>query len=441
MAIITKIQKTSEHPAEREYPSRLFVETTSRCNLNCFMCVKQTPKNGIREGDLAPELFQALAPAWPHLEALVLNGIGEPLLHPRLEEFIRLARREVPADCWIGFQSNGLLLNGQRALALVRAGLDRVCLSLDSVSPENFRRVREGGELSAVERALAALAAARREARPELQVGVEFVLMRDNLHELPAVVEWAAARGAAFVIVTHMLPYDGAHAAQAAYELCTDAAIELFGRWEQKARLAGVDIRRYFEVLWKYCKSPEEQRIIGFINGMKAEAESRQMTLELKKLLAHDLEWLQRMRDVFAETRLAAAAAGLDLRLPESVPTEERRCQFIEDGSAFVAWNGDVHPCYFLWHRYNCHASGWDQKVQPRAFGNLAGASLKEIWDGEPFRAFRNNVRTYNYPSCASCSLAPCDYVQTEEFEQDCHIKAEPCGSCLWCMGLFQCLR
>jgi hypothetical protein len=30
--------------------------------------------------------------------------------------------------------------------------------------------------------------------------------------------------------------------------------------------------------------------------------------------------------------------------------------------------------------------------------------------------------------------------VQTEHFEQDCHIKNEPCGSCLWCTGLFQCL-
>ena len=28
-------------PALREHPSKLFVETTSRCNLNCVMCMKQ----------------------------------------------------------------------------------------------------------------------------------------------------------------------------------------------------------------------------------------------------------------------------------------------------------------------------------------------------------------------------------------------------------------
>ena len=29
-------------PPRRPWPSRLFVETTTRCNLNCRMCVKET---------------------------------------------------------------------------------------------------------------------------------------------------------------------------------------------------------------------------------------------------------------------------------------------------------------------------------------------------------------------------------------------------------------
>lgn len=58
---------------------------------------------------------------------------------------------------WIGFQTNGLLLDYDRALSLVKAGADRICLSIDAVSPEAFKRLREGGELSAVEKAFAAL--------------------------------------------------------------------------------------------------------------------------------------------------------------------------------------------------------------------------------------------------------------------------------------------
>jgi len=154
---------SSAVPSLREYPSRLFVEITTRCNLRCRMCVKQTSGNCIVEGDMSPDIFATLEPAFPHIEALILNGIGEPLLHRGLETFIRRARALMPVDAWIGFQSNGLLLDQARAVSLVEAGLDRICLSMDSVSPETFRKIREGGEVRDLESALAALRFARQE--------------------------------------------------------------------------------------------------------------------------------------------------------------------------------------------------------------------------------------------------------------------------------------
>jgi MoaA/NifB/PqqE/SkfB family radical SAM enzyme len=113
----------------------------------------------------------------------------------------------------------------------------------------------------------------------------------------------------------------------------------------------------------------------------------------------------------------------------------------VEEGGGFVSWDGNVSPCYFLWHRYRCFASGWQQQVQPKVFGNLAEKGMLEIWNAPPFRSFREQATAYDYSGCSSCSLAPCDYVQTDAFEQDCHIGEVPCGACLWCMGLFQCLQ
>jgi MoaA/NifB/PqqE/SkfB family radical SAM enzyme len=198
---------TSDHPALRPYPSKLFVEITSRCNLGCFMCVKQTGGGCIAEGDLSAAHFAALEPALPTLEALLLNGVGEPLLHPQLEAFIRRAKELMPAGSSVGFQSNGLLLTPQRALALAEAGLDRICLSVDASTPEIFRQLRQGGELPAIDSAFAALQRAREvSGRNDLQVGAEVVVMRDNLSALPATLEWAAQRGATFALVTHMLP-------------------------------------------------------------------------------------------------------------------------------------------------------------------------------------------------------------------------------------------
>ncbi len=99
------IPLTKETPALRPYPAKLFVELTTRCNLQCPMCLKQRHDAEFVEGDISADIFTALLPALPTLEALVLNGIGEPLLHPRLDDFIRIAKEKMDKDGWIGFQT------------------------------------------------------------------------------------------------------------------------------------------------------------------------------------------------------------------------------------------------------------------------------------------------------------------------------------------------
>src|SRR5512138_447606 len=96
----------ADRPALRDHPSKLFVEVTTRCNLRCAMCVKEAQGRPITEGDMTRETFERLAPAFSRLDALVLNGIGEPLLHRDLEHFIAAGRRAMPDAGWVGFQTN-----------------------------------------------------------------------------------------------------------------------------------------------------------------------------------------------------------------------------------------------------------------------------------------------------------------------------------------------
>ena len=430
-----------DSPALLRYPSKLYVETTTRCNLGCFMCVKQTCDHAIVEGDMSLATFSALEPAFPALNALILNGIGEPLLNQNLELFIRRARTLMPRESWIGFQSNGLLLNEGRAISLLEAGLDKICLSIDSVSPETFRKVRDGGELEDVSDAFSALAAAKlRTGRTDFQIGVEFVVMQNNLQELPAALAWAAGRGASFALVTHVLPYDARHAGEALYANCTDEAEALFRRSLAAGEREGLDLRRYFEVAMKYTKTAEDQRLIGAVDAMKAEAASLGIALDLKQLFRLDQQHCEEVAAVFDQASEVAQQLGMELKLPGVLLKESRHCGFVEDGGAFISWDGSVSPCYFLWHRYRCFASGWDQSVQTKVMGNVNLKGIGEIWNEQAYRNFREGVVAYDYPHCISCNLAPCDYVQTESFEQDCHIREVPCGACLWCMGIFQCL-
>ena len=406
------------------------------------MCVKQNRGSDVCEGDFSPEMFTRLEPALPHVEALILNGIGEPLMNPHLESFIRRAKALMPPSGWIGFQSNGVLMTALRAVSLVEAGLDKICISVDAIAPEQFRKLREGGEVDAIDMALSALNNARNLChRPEVKIGIEFVAMRSNISELPATLEWAASRGASFAIVTHVLPYDELHAHEAVFCNISDQALALYNSWRRKAIESGVDILHYYKVRWKYSRTPEEQAVMDMVDAMKADAERQEIMLDMKKLLQLEHQRLDETAEIFAAAEAVAGKVGLELRLPEVTLKEQRKCSFVEEGSAFVAWNGDISPCYFLWHRYDCFASGWNQTVQPKVFGNLADYDIVQIWNNSAFTSFRTDVLAYDYPSCASCGLAPCDYVQTDEFQQDCHIRNVPCGSCLWCTGVFQCMR
>jgi MoaA/NifB/PqqE/SkfB family radical SAM enzyme len=550
---------THDIPALRPWPSKLFVETTTHCNLNCIMCVKQTWDRKTMEGDMADETFAALEPAFPHLEVLILNGVGEPLLDKRLEEFIRRAKKLMPEGSWVGFQSNGMLLDEKRAISLVEAGLDRICLSADALNPDTFREIRRGGEEQGVERAFAALHAAKTVCgKPELQIGLEFVLMRDNTGELPDLLRRAVSLGATFAIVTHVLPYAESCVPQTAYDSNMDAAVKLFDTWREKAAAEGLDLGNYFRVLWKYMRMPtdrdlaefllelsastspadnaeeaqlrlgsslptrqitiksfadtsqqlralfeggggwkeamerifeelrqsassgtfgtdeaetlvrswkertndgesalteylkviwkysrteKEQRLYDLVEEMKAAARAGGISLHLKNLMERDVKWAEELERVFAEARAVAAETGLDLRLPGAAPSSSRKCDFVEEGGAFVSWNGGVHPCYFLWHQYGCHLFGRKKFVNARVFGNVRERGILEIWNDPSFRSFREEVLRYDFPYCSNCNVVPCQYLLAEEFEQDCYGNTVPCGDCFWCMGMFNCLQ
>jgi len=147
------------------------------------------------------------------------------------------------------------------------------------------------------------------------------------------------------------------------------------------------------------------------------------------------------LQALFDEAEQLAKDLGVELSLPAAVPRHERKCDFVEDGGAFISWDGAVHPCYFLWHQFRCFINDWDRLIKPKIFGNVCERPLLDIWNDETFRSFRENVHAFDYPYCSNCAVAPCDLLQDEDFEFDCYTLPEPCGACQWAMGLFQCLH
>jgi radical SAM protein with 4Fe4S-binding SPASM domain len=67
--------------------------------------------------------------------------MGEPLLHPLLDDIIAIVAE---AGAWACLSTNGILLTAERMKKLVEAGLKHIIISMDSVNPSTFERMRPG---------------------------------------------------------------------------------------------------------------------------------------------------------------------------------------------------------------------------------------------------------------------------------------------------------
>lgn len=115
------------------------VEVTSYCGGRCTYCPHTTMAATWKSRHITPEIFAALWPLMRSAERVHLQGWGEPLLHPRFFDFVKLARK---ADCQVSSTSCGLVMNGEIAYKLVHSGIDVLAFSLvgtDSASNDSGR--------------------------------------------------------------------------------------------------------------------------------------------------------------------------------------------------------------------------------------------------------------------------------------------------------------
>jgi putative metalloenzyme radical SAM/SPASM domain maturase len=445
---VSEVAKVAAGQVHRPYPAKIQVEVTTRCNMNCSMCVKYAPDSMIGESDLSLQDFKKLDEALEHCQGLVLNCIGEPLLNPDLAEMALFARERMPADGWIGFQTNGLLFTKEKAELLVRSGVDTFCVSVDSLD-EGATACGELHGQSCVDR-LARTFSLIREAGStsgrKVRLGIEFVLMADTFEQLPAVLEWAAAQGAEFAICSHVMAYASEIQEQSLFNPNTESATEIFEKGKKVAEEKGLDIQDYFDVLWRIKQDDSRDDFIELGQKMRKEAKDADVWFHMKSLLEWDRQprkdSQKRLERIYDQAEEVAARTGIDMHLPPLKATDRLSCSFIEEGTAFITSDGDVSPCQFLWHGYTCYMDGSEKVVKPLAFGNLADGDFTQIWRSAEYSEFRKEVLEYEYPYCSNCPMVPCDDIigRSYDFEFDCFGYTVPCGHCPWAMGGLKCL-
>lgn len=128
--------------------NNLRISVTDRCNIRCFYCMPVEDVQFMEKSELLTfeEIERFVRVAVPlGIDKLRLTG-GEPLVRRELHKLVaKLA--SIPGVKDIGLTTNGILLADQAEL-LYEAGLRRINVSLDALTPEKFKKFtrKEGFE-------------------------------------------------------------------------------------------------------------------------------------------------------------------------------------------------------------------------------------------------------------------------------------------------------
>lgn len=225
-------------------PRELYLESTNRCNELCDQC----PRTHLRrepERDLSLAEVVAITDQLPALDRVVLHGLGEPLLNPELPAIVaHLHRRGV----YVLFNSNATALSERTGRALITAGLDELRVSLDGATPETYARVRgvNTRTLPKIVRNLSAFTRIQRElGAPNPRLSFWFTAMRENLRELPRLIDLALETGVREIYVQRLIYFgEGlAREEQALFRRAQHDDLAILADTERRCREHGLAFR------------------------------------------------------------------------------------------------------------------------------------------------------------------------------------------------------
>jgi MoaA/NifB/PqqE/SkfB family radical SAM enzyme len=334
--------------AERErrpLPRELYIESTTRCNEFCDQCPR-THLGREADRDISPDEVRHIVEQFPALDRVVLHGLGEPLLNRQLPEIIAYLRSR---GIYVLFNSNALLLNAARGDALITAGLNELRVSLDGGRPDTYARIR-GVNRKALPHIVANLRAFEERKRmlgamlPKTSLW--FTAMRENIEELPEVVEIAAETGVPEVYV---------------------------------------------------------QRFIYFGRGLATEDQAI-----YRRARERELALIHAAAECCRERGIAFTATGAATPLTYLGRRDARSADDDDDGArpwtgcrrpytlAYLTAHGNVYSC--------CFAPFSPGPASERRLGNAFAEPFEAIWNGERYQAFRSAFESDTpWSQCAGC--------------------------------------
>ena len=363
--------------------AKVYIEPTNFCNIDCLTCMRNNWD--VEIGHMSAATFDRIIEDLQKISPppkVLFGGIGEPLSHRRIAEMVS---RVKTIGSEVEMISNGTLLSEKRSRELIDAGLDLLWISLDGARPESYADVRLGAELPLVLENLERFRRMRRPAHhPIPEIGIAFVAMERNIADLPELLALGKSLGVMHFHVSNLLPHTEEMNGEILYQRSLTDIAYLPSPWFRKLKLPKLDINE---------KTSEPL--------LKALSSGYNVTF-----------------------------AGNNLGMTNDV------CNFIEDGSLVVGWDGSVSPCPPLLYTHSGYLNGYERISHKHIIGNIREEHLLDMWLDSEYVAYRERVHSFGFAPCTPCG--GCDISRAND--TDCFESVAPaCGGCLWAQGVIQC--
>jgi MoaA/NifB/PqqE/SkfB family radical SAM enzyme len=196
----------------RAWPVVMKVDISPLCNLHCTFCVHARPsrveptretgttdllaiQSFKRTQMMSVERFRQIVNEVDGKSmAVALYYLGDPLVHPHLDEMCKLAASaRLNSHVSTNFSFG---LTDERIASLVTSGLTHLTVCIDGMSQESYARTRVGGRLDLVLANLRRVLEVRRRLKRRYpRVEVQFIKFQHNVAELEEAVAWSGRNG------------------------------------------------------------------------------------------------------------------------------------------------------------------------------------------------------------------------------------------------------
>ncbi|WP_457614121.1 radical SAM protein [Methanopyrus sp.] len=310
-------------------------DVTGLCNLKCKHCYSNAgkPAPGELDTERALEVIERLS-EW-NVPALAFSG-GEPLMR---NDFFELAETSANMGMFTALATNGTLIDRETAERLETAGVEYVEISVDGADPrthDSFRGVKGAWE-KAVE-------GVRNCAETNMITVIAFTMHRNNVDELPAVLDLAEELCADGVAVFNFIPTG-------------------HGRFRPDLDLSPEDREHALRIL---VKEAMERDIMVYSTAPQMARVSLQMSEEGTS-------------EVVYGTHFYGGSGGFASLVEFLGGCGAGRCLLA------IRPNGDVQPCVFL----------------PVKIGNILHDDPEELWDDDTLWKCRDRDNLHG--PCGKC--------------------------------------